>query len=85
MAAPIIRQNLIPELQAIMKRFFLPKLTRQIGDKLSPDLPSWARMGENEIWPQPVANHRLIIDKITDPTARIYYLRATASRSLLGS
>jgi predicted nuclease of restriction endonuclease-like (RecB) superfamily len=82
-----------------MKRFYLAYADESNWPQAVAKLPSRARTGENEIWPQPVANltevkateflpqlvaeipwghHRLILDKLTDPAARLYYLQATA-------
>jgi predicted nuclease of restriction endonuclease-like (RecB) superfamily len=91
-----------------MKRFYLAYADEANWPQAVAKLPRWARTGENEIWPQPVANltkvevtgflpqlvaeipwghHRMILDKLTDPAARLYYLRATArfgwSRNIL--
>jgi len=82
-----------------MKRFYLAYADEANWPQAVANLPGWAKTGENEIWPQPVAkltevkvieflqqlvaeipwgHHRLILDKVTDPAGRLYYLRATA-------
>jgi DUF1016 N-terminal domain len=66
-----------------MKRFYLAYADEAIWRQAVAKLSEKMKAGNNEFLPQLVAeipwgHHRLILDKLTDPVARLYYLRATA-------
>ena len=66
-----------------MKRFYLAYADEAIWRQAVAKLSEKKRAGNDEFLPQLVAeipwgHHRLILDKLTDSVARLYYLRATA-------